>query len=123
VDVRVATGAALLLAWAATAPLARADENVEQAFTLQHFRLESGVELPEAHINYATFGTRNRDGTNVIVLPSHYMADFNGYRSIIGKDKALDPEKYGSESAFLTTSIHKFLDSLPSKLPVQWHQH
>jgi hypothetical protein len=62
VDVTVAAGAALLLAWAAAAPLVRADENVEQAFILQHFRLERGVE-----------------------------------------------------SAFLTKSIHKFLESLPSK--------
>jgi homoserine O-acetyltransferase/O-succinyltransferase len=118
VGVRVAAGAVFLLAWAAAAPPIRADENVEQAFTLQHFRLENGVELPEAHINYATFGTRNRDGTNVIVLPSHYMADFNGYRSIIGKDKALDPGKYFLVATELFGNGHS---SSPSNTPEPFH--
>lgn len=84
--------AALLLTsiWAAT--FACAQEFHTHA--LEHFTLENGVTLPAAQIHYATYGKLNADHSNAILLPSHYMADGHGYEWLIGKDKALDAERY-----------------------------
>ncbi len=48
-------------------------------FILHNFKTESGVVLPEAHIVYGTYGTLNAARDNAILLPSHYMANLNGY--------------------------------------------
>ena len=53
-------------------------------FVLHDFRTESGVVLPEARVVYSTLGTLNAAGDNAILLPSHYMANFNGYNWLIG---------------------------------------
>ena len=49
-------------------------------FVIRDFRTESSVVLPEARIVYSTLGTLNAAGDNAILLPSHYMANFNGDR-------------------------------------------
>ena len=63
-------------------------------FTIANFRTESGVTLPEAHIVYGTLGTLDAAKDNVVLLPSHYMANFSGYGWLIGADRALDPARY-----------------------------
>ncbi len=63
-------------------------------FIIRDFRTESGVVLPEARVVYSTLGTLNAQRNNAILLPSHYMANFNGYNWLIrGVDanRALDP--------------------------------
>src|SRR5262245_10277592 len=62
-------------------------------FVIHNFKTESGVVLPEARLVYTTLGRLNAAGTNAILLPSHYMADFNGYNWLIGDgaDRALHP--------------------------------
>ena len=57
------------------------------------FKTESGATLPEAHIIYGTYGHLNAAKDNVVLLPSHYMANFHGYEWLIGPDRALDPNK------------------------------
>ncbi len=90
--------AALIAAFAFTAPLssfagpATAHEPI--TLTLQNFALENGTVIPEAHVRYLTYGTLNAARDNVILLPSHYMADSHGYEWLIGGDKALDPAHY-----------------------------
>ena len=63
-------------------------------FAIKSFKSESGVVLPEAKVMYATYGTLDAGRDNVILLPSHYMADAHGYEWLIGRGKALDPDKY-----------------------------
>src|SRR5215813_9342880 len=53
-------------------------------FVVRNFKTESGVVLPQARLVYTTLGQLNAAGTNAILLPSHYMADFNGYNWLIG---------------------------------------
>jgi homoserine O-acetyltransferase len=77
---------------AAQAPAPPAGE--EHVFTIPDFVSESGTVLPEAKIVYGTYGTLNAAKDNVILVPSHYMADWHGYEWLIGKDLALDPGKY-----------------------------
>ncbi len=83
----------LALALVAALP-ARAADGDRHSFVIANFRLESGQVLPEARVMYATYGTLNAARDNVVLLPSHYMADSHGYEWLIGKDKALDPAKY-----------------------------
>jgi homoserine O-acetyltransferase/O-succinyltransferase len=110
--------AALLLALGWSAPLAVAADGEQPPFIIKDFQTESGVKLPEVHLSYATFGTRNRDGSNVVLLPSHYMADGNGYSAIIGPDKALDPGKYFLVATELFGNGHS---SSPSNTPEPFH--
>ena len=63
-------------------------------FEIKDFKLENGAALPIARVRYATWGKLDAAGDNVILLPSHYMADSSGYNWLIGPDKALDPAKY-----------------------------
>ena len=61
---------------------------------LPQIALDSGVVLPEARVRYLTYGTLNAARDNVVLLPSHYMADAHGYEWLIGPGKALDPARY-----------------------------
>lgn len=62
-------------------------------FVIANFKTESGVTLPQARVVYGTYGKLNDARDNVVLLPSHYMADFHGYEWLIGADKALDSSK------------------------------
>lgn len=73
---------------------AMAVDGERHAFLIGNFKTESGAVLPEAKLMYATYGKLNAARDNVILLPSHYMADSHGYEWLIGHDKALDPGKY-----------------------------
>ncbi len=71
-----------------------APKGTEHVFTVHNFTTESGTVLPDARIVFGTYGTLNAAKDNVILVPSHYMADWHGYEWLIGKDLALDPGKY-----------------------------
>jgi len=88
-----------LLCSIATTVAAQEKEPVQHEFVIRKFKTESGVELPEARIVYGTYGHLNAAGNNVVLLPSHYMAEMHGYGWLIGPGKALDPNKL-----FLVTS-------------------
>src|SRR5690348_9895657 len=62
-------------------------------FFIRNFQTESGIVLPEARLVYGTYGHLNAAHDNVVLLPSHYMADHRGYEWLIGPDRALDPSK------------------------------
>jgi homoserine O-acetyltransferase len=89
-----------------------------QFFLIKNFKLENGTVLPEARVRYLTYGTLNTARDNVILLPSHYMADSHGYEWLIGPDKALDPARY-----FLvaTELFGNGKSSSPSNTPEPFH--
>jgi homoserine O-acetyltransferase len=62
-------------------------------FVIDNFHTESGVTLPKARIVYGTYGHLNAARDNVVLLPSHYMANHHGYEWLIGSDRALDPSR------------------------------
>ncbi|HET9625533.1 MAG TPA: alpha/beta fold hydrolase [Kofleriaceae bacterium] len=64
------------------------------SFTIERFKLEAGVTLPSVTIIYGTYGTLNAAKDNAILLPSHYMAQSDGYDGWIGEGRTLDPKKY-----------------------------
>jgi homoserine O-acetyltransferase len=61
---------------------------------IENFKTESGVTLPEVRITYGTYGTLNAAKDNAVLLPSSYMAPYQGYEWLIGPGKALDLDKY-----------------------------
>ena len=90
-------------------------------FVIRDFHTESGVVLPEARIVYSTLGTLNARGSNAILLPSHYMANFNGYNWLIrGADpnRALDPAR---DFLILTELFGNGRSSSPSNTPEPFH--
>ena len=93
-------------------------EPVEHTFVIHNFHTESGVTLPEAKVVYGTYGHLNAAADNAILLPSHYMADMNGYDWLIGPGKALDPTQQ-----FLITSelFGNGRSSSPSNTPEPFH--
>jgi homoserine O-acetyltransferase len=62
-------------------------------FVIANFKTESGVTLPQVKVVYGTYGHLNAARDNVVLVPSHYMADHRGYEWLIGADRALDPAK------------------------------
>ena len=87
-------------------------------FAIANFRTESGVTLPQARVVYGTYGHLNAAKDNVVLLPSHYMADFHGYEWLIGADRALD-----SSRLFLvaTELFGNGRSSSPSNTPEPYH--
>ena len=88
-------------------------------FVIRDFRTESGVVLPEARVVYTTLGKPTAAGDNAILLPSHYMANFNGYNWLIGaRDRALDPAR---DYLILTELFGNGRSSSPSNTPEPFH--
>jgi homoserine O-acetyltransferase len=110
------TGLALTLTL--STPMTHAAEPPRHEFTIPDFQTESGVVLPQARIVYGTYGTLNAARDNAILLPSHYMAQRDGYdwliKSDAAPDQALDPAKY-----FLITTelLGNGSSSSPSNTP------
>ncbi len=87
-------------------------------FVITNFKTESGVTLPKAIVVYGTYGHLNAAKDNVVLLPSHYMADFHGYEWLIGPDLALDPSKLFLVATELFGNGHS---SSPSNTPEPFH--
>jgi homoserine O-acetyltransferase len=89
-------------------------------FVIRNFKTESGVVLPEARLVYTTLGRLNASGTNAILLPSHYMADFNGYNWLIGSsaDRVFNPSR---DFLILTELFGNGRSSSPSNTPEPFH--
>src|SRR5947199_9596608 len=101
-----------LVAQTAAAP--KVEKGEQHEFVIANFKTESGVTLPQARIVYGTFGHLNAARDNVVLLPSHYMADHNGYDFLIGPDRALDPGKLFLVATELFGNGHS---SSPSNTP------
>ncbi|HKF22950.1 MAG TPA: alpha/beta fold hydrolase [Candidatus Angelobacter sp.] len=98
------------------APQAPASEQHE--FLITNFKTESGVTLPQARVVYGTYGHLNAARDNVVLLPSHYMANFHGYEWLIGPERALDP----SQVFLVATELFgNGRSSSPSNTPEPYH--
>src|SRR6185436_20398279 len=112
---------AAALTLAAFAPAARAqrvDRAEHHEFTIENFRTESGVVLPKAIVVYGTYGHLNAARDNVVLLPSHYMANHHGYEWLIGPDRALDTTKL---YLVATELFGNGQSSSPSNTPEPFH--
>src|ERR1700742_1469608 len=102
--------------WAQAAKKPDAGEHHE--FVIANFRTESGITLPVARISYGTYGHLNAAHDNVVLLPSHYMADYHGYEWLIGPGRALDTATMFLVATELFGNGHS---SSPSNTPEPYH--
>ena len=96
----------------------RVDRAEHHEFTIESFRTESGVVLPKATVVYGTYGHLNPARDNVVLLPSHYMANHHGYEWLIGPGRALDTAKLYLVATELFGNGHS---SSPSNTPEPFH--
>jgi homoserine O-acetyltransferase len=87
-------------------------------FTLDRFTFESGATVPNVKVVYGTYGRLNAKHDNVILLPSHYLADHHGYDWLIGPGLALDTARYFLVATELFGNGHS---SSPSNTPEPFH--
>jgi len=121
ISVRLFLVAALSVAAAAVSPAQPATPLERHEFVIRDFRTENGVVLPEARLVYTTLGTLNAATDNAILLPSHYMATFNGYNWLIrgaAQDRAIDP---AHDYLILTELFGNGRSSSPSNTPEPFH--
>ena len=90
---RIGGVALFLVSWICSAQSAPPQSKGPVTFTIADFQTESGVVLPKALVVYGTYGTLNAARDNVVLLPSHYMANYHGYEWLIGPGRALDPSQ------------------------------
>jgi homoserine O-acetyltransferase/O-succinyltransferase len=96
----------------------KADKGERHEFVIANFKTESGVVLPQARLVYGTYGKLNAAKDNVVLLPSHYMADFHGYEWLMGADNALDSSKLFLVATELFGNGNS---SSPSNTPEPYH--
>jgi homoserine O-acetyltransferase len=65
-----------------------------QEFSLGNVKLLSGKVLKSAKLVYKTYGKLNKNKTNVVVLPTFYTGTHIRNEGFIGKNRALNPNKY-----------------------------
>jgi homoserine O-acetyltransferase len=94
------------------------DNGVRHEFVIQNLKTESGVVLPRALIVYGTWGNPTAAKDNVVLLPSHYLANYRGYTWLIGQGRALDPSKLFLVATELFGSGNS---SSPSNTPEPFH--
>jgi homoserine O-acetyltransferase len=99
----------------AQAPAAKPQQH---RYVIADFKTEGGVVLPEAVVVYGTYGKLNAAKDNAVLLPSHYMATNEGYDWLIGKGKALDPDKL---FLVMTEMFGNGRSSSPSNTPEPFH--
>ena len=97
---------------------ARVDRAAHHEFVIANFRTEHGATLPAARVVYGTYGHLNAAHDNVVLLPSHYMANHHGYEWLIGPGLALD-----TAQLFLvaTELFGNGSSSSPSNTPEPFH--
>jgi homoserine O-acetyltransferase len=96
----------------------KTEPSEKHEFVISNFHTESGVTLPTARIEYGTYGHLNAARDNVVLLPSHYMADYHGYEWLIGSGHALDTSKLFLVATELFGNGHS---SSPSNTPEPYH--
>jgi homoserine O-acetyltransferase len=85
-----------------------------EIFDLGDVTLQSGVTLPNAFLAYKTYGKMNERKDNIIVYPTAFGDQHVQNEWLIGKGKALDPQKY---FIIVPNLLGNGLSSSPSNTP------
>ena len=65
-----------------------------EKFKLGNIKLLSGKILSSAELAYKTYGKLNKSASNVIILPTFYTGSHIRNEGFIGKNRAINPNKY-----------------------------
>ena len=79
-----------------------------EKFNLGNIKLLSGKILKSAQLVYKTYGKLNKNRSNVIILPTFYTGSHIRNEGFIGKNRAINPNKY------FIVSINMFGNGLSS---------
>ncbi|HZS98322.1 MAG TPA: homoserine acetyltransferase, partial [Terriglobales bacterium] len=104
--------------WAQDSATPKPETGEPHEFIIPNFKTESGVTLPKARVVYGIYGHLNAARDNVILVPSHYMADYHGYEWLIGPGHMLDTSKLFLVATELFGNGHS---SSPSNTPEPYH--
>jgi len=63
-------------------------------YDLGSVNLLSGEKLLNAKLAYKTYGSLNKDGSNVILLPTFYTGTHKRNEGFFGTNRAINPDKY-----------------------------
>ncbi|AVR00284.1 hypothetical protein OBCHQ24_15135 [Oceanobacillus iheyensis] len=85
-----------------------------EIYNLGDVTLQSGVILPNAFLAYKTYGTLNEKKDNVILYPTAFGDQHVNNEWLIGKEMALDPQKY---FIIVPNLLGNGLSSSPSNTP------
>jgi homoserine O-acetyltransferase len=85
-----------------------------ELYNLGDFTLEDGQIIPNCQIAYTTYGELNAEKDNAIVIPTWFSGTSKAYEPYIGKDRALNPDKY---FIILINQIGNGLSSSPHNSP------
>jgi homoserine O-acetyltransferase/O-succinyltransferase len=86
-----------------------------ETFNLGNFELESGDQIRDLKLAYATFGTLSPDRSNAVLFPTWYSGTSKSLeQAYVGVGRALDPTKY---FIILVNQIGNGLSSAPSQEP------
>ena len=63
-------------------------------FELGNIELSSGKKLKNAKLAYKTYGSLNKDKSNVILIPTFYTGTHSRNEGFFGSNRAMNPEKH-----------------------------
>ena len=87
-------------------------------YDLGNFELQSGVVFPGARLAYKTYGELNKNGDNVVLLPTFYTGSHIRNEGYFGPGRAIDPARH------FVVSINLFgngISSSPSNTPAPFN--
>ena len=87
-------------------------------YDLGEFELQSGVVLPDVRLAYKTYGELNKNGDNVVLLPTFYTGSHIRNEGYFGPGRAIDPARH------FVVSINLFgngYSSSPSNTPAPFN--
>lgn len=61
---------------------------------VNNFTLQNGINIPELKLAYRTYGKLNQAADNAILFPTYFTGTDLDNARIIGRDHALNPDKY-----------------------------
>ncbi len=88
------------------------------SFDIDKLELQYGGELQDARLVYATWGELNAARDNAILFPTYYTGTHESNAAIIGKGRALDPEKY---FIIVPNMFGNGISTSPSNSPAAYH--
>ncbi|MHB8109565.1 MAG: alpha/beta fold hydrolase [Syntrophorhabdaceae bacterium] len=75
-------------------PLSGLMAEEQQFYDLGDFKLESGRSIENCRLGYRTFGTLNKDKSNVVLFPTWFTGTTADLTGLIGPGKLVDTSRY-----------------------------
>jgi homoserine O-acetyltransferase len=88
-----------------------------EVFEVERYSLEQGATLRPARLVFQTHGTLNAERNNVVVYPTWFPGQHQDNEWLIGRGKALDPDRY---FIVVPNTLGNGVSSSPSNTPAPY---